>query len=441
MIGERPIGNDEVEPLFRGLAMFKRVVLAVSGGADSMALMHLVAGWRQLRQGGTPEIDVATVDHRLRAEARAEALWVAERARALGFNHTTLVWEEEKPAAGLQEAAREARYRLLAAQAARSNARPIAIVTAHTEDDQAETLVMRLGRGSGIDGLAGMPRRRTLAPAGDIQLVRPLLEVPRERLIATLRARGIDWLEDPSNSSHDFERVRVRAAQGALGALGLGNAKLALTARRLARAREALNRAADDLYRGAVDVHNGAFASIDRKIFLAAPEELRLRVLIRVLEAFGGEAKASRLAKVESLLAAVEAAGAVVRTLGGCVVSAGAREIRVFREPGRAGLPELELSPGAAAVWDRRFRVSVAIAGAGEIAPRPVVVRALGQSDYATLRGRIEPAFRLPARAALTLPSFWLNDELIAVPPLASLAARPGATGHTLCNAEFIGSS
>lgn len=439
-----PVGDDELEALFTDLGAFEFVVLAVSGGADSMALMHLVASWRRARPERAPKVEVVTVDHGLRPGSAREAHWVEVRARAAGLEHATLAWTGDKLPTGVQEAAREARYRLLAGHVERSPLRPAAIVTAHTEDDQAETVLMRLARGSGLDGLAGIPARRALDREGRVVIVRPLLAVAKCRLVATLAARGADWLEDPSNFLPEFERVRLRGARAALAELGLENERIALSARRLARAREALDLAAGDLYRAAVDEHGGVFAGIDRGTFRGAPAELRVRVLVRALCAFGGEAKAPRTAKIESLVEKLEEAGNLALTLGGCVVSAGAKVIRIFREPGRARLAELELRPGMAAPWDRRFRVSLA-AGTRPVADanaRPVVVRALGASAYAKLCAQDSAVLRVPARAAATLPSFWAGDELIAVPqlvPPGHALSGTGAGGAERCECAFIG--
>jgi tRNA(Ile)-lysidine synthase len=444
-IEAEPVTNHELGRLFQGLERFRRIILAVSGGADSMALMHLVVGWAQGLEGETPAIEVVTVDHGLRPRSAEEAAWVEARARALGLAHTTLVWSEKKPRAGIQEAAREARYRLLAEYVLGSRAgRPAAVVTAHTEDDQAETLLMRLARGSGIDGLSAMPARRPLADEADVEIVRPLLAMPKTRLLATLKARALDWVEDPSNDCLDYERVRLRAAKSELAALGLANDKLALSARRLARAREALDVATSDLVLAAVDSHEGVFASIDRAAFLAAAPELRVRVLMRVLKAFGGGAKAPRLVKVESLAEELGGHEKVALTLGGCLIRARAKDISVFREQDRYDLPQIQLEPGSGAIWDRRFRVSLGsarkLAAAG--VKQPVMVRALGAGAYATLRARLAPAGRPPSQAAATLPSFWAGEELIAVPQLGPAdRALKGSSkrGHGLCRAEFIG--
>jgi tRNA(Ile)-lysidine synthase len=409
------------------LSPFKRIVLAVSGGSDSMALMVLVARW--IASGRAPRglfVDVATVDHGLRAASSQEAEWVAARAKALGFSHTTLVWGGDKPGTGIQERAREARYALLVAHAGEVGAS--AVVTAHTADDQAETLIMRLGRGSGLDGLAGMARARPLLPDGSVQLVRPLLGLSKSYLAATLTAAGGTWLDDPSNERIDFERVRLRAADAHLAALGLSNDKLALSAGRLARARDALEHLTGERLAALADVHGGAYASLDRDAWRREPAEIRVRILARLLGAFGGDAKPAQLSQVEALEAVLARDKAVAQTLGGCIVSQGSTTLRLYREPGRSKLPELQLAPGEEVLWDWRFRIKYDADDVqeGEEPLEPVAVRPLGLAAYATLRGDLAPKDRPPARAADGLPAIWSGNRLIAVPSLSGWSQSNG---------------
>lgn len=433
---ELAVHDQDLEALFGALlAPFQRVVLAVSGGSDSMALMVLVAEW--VASGRAPAgltVEVATVDHGLRASSAREAEWVAERAKALGFKHTTLVWGGNKPGSALQARAREARYALLVAHA--RGAMPAAVVTAHTADDQAETLIMRLGRGSGLDGLAAMAPSRPLLPDGSVQLVRPLLGLSKAFLASMLKETGGTWLDDPSNERLDFERVRLRAAHDHLAALGLSNDKLALSAQRLTRARDALERVTDVRLAALVNEHGGAFASLDRAAWEAEPEEIRVRLLSRLLTTFGGRAKPAQLSQVEAVVSALARGRPVAQTLGGCIVSQGRLTLRLYREPGHHTLPELLLRPGEEAIWDWRFRVrydaaadtegeAEAEATAEKDAPGngadgdAVVVRPLGLAAYATLRGDLTPRSRPPARAAAGLPAFFLGERLLAVPSLS----------------------
>jgi tRNA(Ile)-lysidine synthase len=387
-------------------------------------------------------VEVVTVDHGLRAESASEARFVETRARGLGLAHATLVWSGAKAKSGIQDAAREARYRLMAAHAASKRITPAAIVTAHTEDDQAETLLMRLARGSGADGLSAMTVRRRLGGYDGIEIVRPLLTLGRDRLLATLSSAGMDWVDDPSNASLDFERVRLRAARPELDALGLTSQNVALSARRLARARAALDASAEDLAHRSADVNDGIFASIERAQLRAAPPEIAIRVLARVLTAFGGEAKAPRLAKVEALADALAGKGKVGATLGGCIITADSRAIRVYREFERQDLPELVLEAGSSAIWDNRFKVGLASARALKARGLRgrIVVRALGARAYATLRPQLAASSHIPVRAAASLPSFWADGALIAVPQLRFKARwEVSRGGHGLCKAVFVG--
>jgi len=436
------VRDPDLDLLFgAALAPFKRVVLAVSGGSDSMALMTLVARW--VASGGVPRdiaVDVATVDHGLRIGSAREAAWVAEQARALGFQHTTLVWGGDKPESAIQERAREARYALLVAHATGTGVAPAAVVTAHTADDQAETLIMRLGRGSGLDGLAGMAPSRPLLPDGSVQLVRPLLGLSKSFLVATLTMAGGTWLDDPSNERLDFERVRLRVAHDHLAALGLSNDKLAVSATRLLRARNALEQVAATRLAAIADFHSGAYASLGREAWRGEPEDVRIRILVRLLGAFGGSARPAQLAQVEALEQALARGKPLAQTLGGCIVSQGRTTLRVYREPGRQRLPELALRAGEAVYWDWRFRVSYAAEGHSSTVgdqdplPRTVTVRELGYAAYATLRGALAPDDRPPARAAAGLPAVWSADRLIAAPCLAGWRG-----GDPRFAAEFLG--
>jgi tRNA(Ile)-lysidine synthase len=211
-----PISPSESRRLFALLAPVPHAALAVSGGPDSVALMLLAARWREAREDG-PKLSVVTVDHGLRSGAREEAEQVARMASSLGLPHAILMWEKaELPLASLQAKARTARYDLMVAYC-HAHGIP-ALVTAHTQDDQAETFLMRLKRGSGLDGLAAIPERGAWA---GISIIRPLLDVPKARLIATLDAAGLPYVIDPSNADPRFERARMRARASALDAFGL----------------------------------------------------------------------------------------------------------------------------------------------------------------------------------------------------------------------------
>jgi tRNA(Ile)-lysidine synthase len=352
---DSPISVQDARALFADWKSVPAIVLAVSGGPDSVALMWLAARWRRALARG-PRLVAVTVDHGLRPEAASEARDVKRLARSLELEHRTLRWTGQKPKTGVPAAARAERYRLLA-QAARAVG-AMHVFTAHTRDDQAETLLMRLLRGSGIAGLAAMARE---SPRDGVVLVRPLLDVPKSRLIATLAKAKIGFADDPSNRDPAFTRPRLRALLPMLAAEGGDARALARLASRLARANAAVEVLADGaerylaLKRDAARAADGELANaceFEAETFAALPEEVRLRLLIRAINRFGNEGPAE-LGKVEALLAHLDRLSTGMRvagrrsqdqsapkqTLAGALVSVKKGRIRVEPAPLRRYRP------------------------------------------------------------------------------------------------------
>ena len=329
------ISASDAKRLFADWKSAPAIVLAVSGGPDSVALMWLAVRWRRaLKQG--PRLIAVTVDHGLRPEAAREAREVKRLAGTLEVPHRTLRWTGTKPNTGLPAAAREARYRLLA-QAARASG-ATHILTAHTRDDQAETLLMRMLRGSGIAGLAAMTRE---TDRGGVRLARPLLDVSRSQLIATLKKAGIGFADDPTNRDTAFTRPRLRALMPALADEGGDSRNLARLASRLARANAAIEVLADGAERFLALQGGDPARGYDAAAFVALPEEIRLRLLKRAIDRFGHEGPAE-LGKVEALLVALDQAagageGKLRSTLAGALISLDKGLIRVEPAPPRRG--------------------------------------------------------------------------------------------------------
>jgi tRNA(Ile)-lysidine synthase len=341
---EKPISVGEAKALFADWKDAPALVLAVSGGPDSVALMWLAARWRRSLSRG-PRLVAATVDHGLRREAMREARNVKELARALELPHRTMHWSGAKPATGVPAAARAERYRLLARTAQREGATHI--LTAHTRDDQAETVLMRLLRGSGISGLSAMAREST---RGGVILVRPFLSVPKSRLVATLKRAGIAYADDPTNRDSAFTRPRLRAILPLLAVEGGDARGLARLASRLARANAAVEVLTDGAERYLALKRHAAPRSrareFDAGAFAGLPEEIRLRLLIRAINTFGHEGVAE-LGKAEALLAQLDRTIAaepsktgpkareirLKQTLAGALVSVGRGRIRVEPAP------------------------------------------------------------------------------------------------------------
>jgi tRNA(Ile)-lysidine synthase len=336
--------------LFAGLKSAPALLLAVSGGPDSTALMVLVARWRAALKKG-PRLIAVTVDHGLRAESGREARAAKTLAARLGVRHRTMRWTGDKPATGLQEAARAVRYRLLAAAARAAGARHI--LTAHTLDDQAETVLLRMARGSGLTGLGAMAAETVLADhsarrraADPLLLVRPLLELPKARLIATLVASRIQHCEDPSNVDPRFTRARLREVMPVLAGEGLDARRLALLARRLRRAEAAIEFA---VAVAAVAVSQAAWTSgaqiaLDAEKFIRLPEEVALRVLGRAIVHAAGELplRLGRLEALYGLLAQSKSESnsarphRVRRTLAGALITLAGGRLTVERAPPRS---------------------------------------------------------------------------------------------------------
>jgi tRNA(Ile)-lysidine synthase len=330
----------EADKLFAGLSDLSCLVLAVSGGPDSTALLTLAARWRGKRKTG-PRLLAVTIDHALRPESAKEALGVKRLARGLGVAHRTVKWSGGKPKAGLQDAARIARYRLLGEEARRAAARHI--LTAHTLDDQAETVLFRLARGSGLPGLAAMA---SVAPLpvdadGELFLLRPFLGIPKARLIATLKAAKIPFADDPSNRDPRFTRPRLRTLMEALAEEGLSAERLHTLARRMRRADAAI---------GAVVARAAAAVSLspwtgagpielDAEKLFRLPGEVVLRVIGAAIARVGNEGPVE-LGKLEDLCdAVVGIAGRAVlrRTLAGALVTLAKGRLSVERAPARRG--------------------------------------------------------------------------------------------------------
>ena len=407
-----PVAAAEFAALMDALGPFEpapAVAVAVSGGADSMALMLLTGAWAGARRG---RVTAVTVDHGLRPESPGEAARVARWARRRGIAHRTLPWVGVKPVGDIEAAARAARFRLLEEWCAETGI--FHLLLAHHREDQAETFLLRLARGSGLDGLAAIA---PVAERPGCRLLRPLLALPKARLVATLRAHDQAWVEDGSNRSDRFARVRLRKGRALLAREGLSAARLAATARRLARARQALELPLARLLAEAATPDPAGFLRVNPAPLTAASPELGLRALAAVVMAVGGADYPPRLERLERLYHEIGAGLKRGRTLGGCRIVPEHGMVLVCREAG-AVAAAVAARPGATIHWDGRFRLTLSADG-----PRGLTLGALGQVKIGT-SGRLLPT---AARAAVAA----LRDDrgIIAVPALGYRRRAGEATG------------
>jgi tRNA(Ile)-lysidine synthase len=367
--------------------------LAVSGGGDSVALLHLA-----VEAGLT--VTVATVDHGLRPEAVAECAAVAEACAALGVAHEVLRWRWDGRG-NLQDAARRGRLALLADWAkARGCA---AVVLGHTQDDVAETFLMRLARDAGVDGLAAMAARREV---GGMVFIRPMLAIGRGELRAWLLARGVAWAEDASNEDARFARVRARRAVAAMADAGVGPAEIAALAERMADLRAALEAVTADAAARVARVDRGDVI-LDAAGLSALPVELRRRLVLAAVMWISSAEYGPRGIELDRFVAAMSEGRAA--TLAGVRLTVGQGRLRLTREA--RAVAGLEAPVGA--VWDGRWRVSGPESNG-------LTIAALGADGLAACADWASAG--MPRASLLASPAVWAGEVLVAA-PLAGFGA------------------
>lgn len=373
--------------------------VAISGGGDSTALLHLCHDWAGRHGRATV---AATVDHGLRPGSRPEAEAAGRACAALGVAHRILTWRENDRPGNLMANARAARQAILSDWARGEGAAAVAL--GHSRDDQAETLLMRLARGSGVDGLSGMAEARRDAPGGILWL-RPLLDIGRAELRDWLHGRGIGWAEDPTNEDPDFDRIRIRQALPGLAGIGLTPAALATVAANMAAARDALDhytiRAA-----GQAASHGGDL-SLPLAAFRDEPAETARRLLVAALRFVSGAPYPPRRAASVALLDRLASGQDGRQALDGVLVAIAGDRVRFAREPAAA----IRAAPvcGATGIWDRRWRITGPDMPGAEI-------RALGYHPLPELDWR---GAGFDHDAAAALPSIWRGRHLVAAPALS----------------------
>ncbi|WP_367648219.1 tRNA lysidine(34) synthetase TilS [Ruegeria arenilitoris] len=364
----------------------------MSGGGDSVALMHLL---HEIAQAEQVDLFAATVDHGLRPESASEAICVAEQAAGLNIPHETLRWQGWDGTGNLQDQARQARYRLLTDWANRNDIPAIAL--GHTADDQAETVLMRLGRAAGVTGLSGMPWVRD---QNGVSLLRPMLGITRQTLRGYLSRRGASWIEDPSNQDFKFDRIKAREALTGLEPLGISAQSLSRVAENLAQAREALARYTQESARRVTAV-DGGDVCVDRNGFERLPAEIQRRLIVGITAWIAGPGYPPRGAAVDQAVAAVRDAKTL--TLAGCLLIPHGDKMWFCRELNAVAT---EIT-NPEKLWDDRWVLS---------GPRAVgaEVRALGETGLPQV-----PEWRAlgkPRMALLASPAVWSGENLLAAP-------------------------
>ncbi|WP_421694018.1 tRNA lysidine(34) synthetase TilS [Aestuariivirga sp.] len=388
-----PAAPPEIRADFSALSAEQHVALAVSGGSDSTALMHLVVAWARTNHPGL-RLSVLTVDHSLRAGSAGEALQVKAWAERLGLVHGTLLWDvTPKPATGLQARARGARYNLMAAWCRAHGAG--ALLTAHTLDDQAETVLMRLARTASPDSLAGI---RPRGAWNGLPLLRPLLHARREALRQYLLTLGQDWVEDPSNADPRFERVRVRQSLALSGAGVVTRERLAALADASARTSALLERLTRRWIGLWLREEAAGICHVPRSAFEGLPAALQERILARIITHYGGGGLLPEPQELRRLVHwAASDEGPMRRTLAGALIGRRKSGFWVTREASRVDAAPLTVPGTGKALWDGRFLVDAA--PGATVAPAGVRQPGLGP-EVPVYAKRAYPWVESPAGAA-----------------------------------------
>ncbi len=369
-----------------------RLAVAVSGGGDSLALTLLAGEWAS--QTGR-DLVALSVDHGLRKEAAQECDWVGETLARYGIEHHTLVWLGDKPASGLQAAARKARYHLLEEWCCANAIEDLLL--AHHLDDQGETFLLRLARGSGVDGLSAMQK---VSCKGKLRLLRPLLDVPKSSLISYLEKRGQNWIEDPSNDNEDFERVKIRKQKALFNELGLTGARLAQTARHMQRVSGVLNRLAQEWLQTHADLHEEGYLFFASSPFRELEEEIAFRILARIGMALSGNVYPPRFERLKRLYDGLR--NGQDATLMGCRWIQQEGLVLVCREIREETIPE------------NLYRIDMDHFD-GDLHMR--ILGADGWRMLVTERPDLKDA-NLPKPVLYSLVSFWDGNVLVSVPHL-----------------------
>jgi tRNA(Ile)-lysidine synthase len=408
----QPLGPFEPRP---------HLAVAVSGGADSLALLLLLRDWVQERQG---QLTALSVDHGLRPEAAAECREVGQMVAGLNaaapsnnpVAHDILTWQGEKPSRGLMAAARAARYRLLAGWCLARDVLHLAL--AHHADDQAETVLMREAHGSGAIGLAGMSGLRELQ---GIRLLRPLLPCRKSALAGVVQQAGLTAIDDPSNRARRFERVRWRDHLRQEADI----AELQHTTWAAGTARDAIERGAASLLAQISRLDPAGYATIDLARLMDLEDDLMGQILRQVLMTIGGADFPAAPTAISRLITGLRQARGMPLTLAGCLLAAGGNELRIFREPAACDGP-VSLMPGQTVIWDRRFAVTLSAGtrqpqagfyaggGAAGLSDQQLHVAAIGERGLAnkTLPARL---VETPHLARASLPGLWQGKNLLGV--------------------------
>ncbi len=398
-----------------------RIAVAVSGGADSMALCLLADQWAK---SNDIALQAVIVDHGLRPGSADEAATVGGWLAARNIDHQILVWQEEKPEAGIQAAARKARYRLMTDWCIDNQIKYLLV--AHHLEDQVETFLMRLHRGSGVDGLASMALNYVFQ---NVQILRPLLTQSKKQLKEFLKESNQDWIEDPSNQDPAYARTQIRALVGRLEDHGLSTERLGGIVRQFSSLKQFLQLPVNAFVESQCHLALEGYATFDLAVLKQLPDAIISRVIIRLVGLVGGGEYPPRQKKLLRAVNVLKQGNVSGFTLGGCnflvsVKTSGSHEIMICREAREKS--RVQVSAGDAIVWRNvfdlqfeSFNANPDMANDGGTNEK-VYLRPLGKSGWAKII-KDRPDLKdisVPFQVRLTLPALFDQRGVFEAPLL-----------------------
>ncbi len=388
----------------------KPIALAVSGGPDSTAMMQIAALSKKLKNNN---VTVIVVDHGLREESKNEANIVGQNAKLLGFKFKILKWDGVKPKTRIQEIARKTRYKLMTSWCKKKGIEKLFL--AHHLDDQVETFLMRLGKGSGVDGLAVM---NYVTEISSLKLVRPFLEIPKTRFIKILSITNLEWISDPSNFNSDYKRSRIRKILPILSKEGINSKQIGLVIKRMRSAKDALNTQTNILLKKYLsNVDNVAYFLNKELLKDVKEKEILIRVLEKIFMNISGSIYPPRRNKLENIISWILKNNNIkAKTLTGVVVRKRKSELIFYREPDDC-YKSVNIRPLTSrySCWDDRFFLKANKSN-------DLQIRALGDVGIKILKEekilKRQGFQNVPLSAWKTVPGVWSKKRLISVPTL-----------------------
>ena len=386
------------------------IALAVSGGPDSTAMMLLASLSKKIKKD---KVTVVVVDHGLRDGSANEAKLVCDNAKILGFKFKILKWGGVKPNTRIQELARKNRYHLITKWCKTKKINKIFL--AHHLDDQMETFLMRLGKGSGVDGLASMD---FLSYISNICIVRPFLEIPKERLLEILSSSKLKWINDPSNFNMDFKRSRIREIIPILAEEGIDSNQISHVIKRMRSASKSLNAQTKIIIHKYIHDFKNIAYFLDKKILIEVEdEEILLRVIEKIIMNISGSIYPTRGFKLKNILFWFFSEDNVsAKTLNGVVIRKRKNNFIFYRELNDCDKSSvIKLQNSKYVCWDNRFSLKANMS-------KNLEVRALGNAGISILKEKKilkRQGYKgVPLSAWKTAPGVWSKKRLISMPTL-----------------------